>query len=160
MLKQDRHQIGNHDDCQERVTKPGATGQVGSPIARVHVTDSHQKSRTSKCSQLSPKRGCAGNYDAAVDFRKRDLAGAPAPCLIRVLAGHVVRPLQRFIRFSRIRLIKLVYITLLFYSSTIIYCVDYFSINPTFRGCREKKYPIQRSAAPRPWRIIWSASSS
>ena len=55
MLEQDRHEIGNHDDSQERVPELGAAGQIGGPIARVHVTHRHQKSRAGESDQLSPE---------------------------------------------------------------------------------------------------------
>ncbi len=43
MLKQDRHEIGEHDDKQKRVAKLGAARQVGCPISGVHVTDRDKK---------------------------------------------------------------------------------------------------------------------
>jgi len=55
MLKQDRHEIGEHHDKQKCVTKLCSTRQVSRPIARVHVTDSHEKSRAGESEQLSPK---------------------------------------------------------------------------------------------------------
>ncbi len=48
MLKQDRHEIGKHDNGQERITELRAARQVGRPIAGVHVTYGHQKTRAGK----------------------------------------------------------------------------------------------------------------
>jgi hypothetical protein len=55
MLKQDGHQIGDHDDSKKRVTKLGAPSQIGGPVARIHVPDRHEKSRPGKGRQLPPK---------------------------------------------------------------------------------------------------------
>ena len=55
MLKQDRHEIGEHDDKQQRVAKFRAACQVGRPIAGVHVTDRDEKAGPGESEQLSPK---------------------------------------------------------------------------------------------------------
>ena len=36
-LQQNRHQVGDHDDRQERVPKPRPAGNIGGPVAWVHV---------------------------------------------------------------------------------------------------------------------------
>jgi hypothetical protein len=55
VLEQDRHQIGNHDDREQCVTKPGAPSQISSPIARVHVAHCDEKSRAGECRQFPPE---------------------------------------------------------------------------------------------------------
>ena len=44
-LQQDRHQVGDQDDAQQRVAEPRAAGEVGGPVARVHVADRHHVAR-------------------------------------------------------------------------------------------------------------------
>ena len=96
VLEQDRHQIGDHDDRQQCVTKPGATGQVRGPIARVHVSHCDQKSGPSECRQFPPERRRARDDNASVDFWERDLAGASAPPSIRLHFHDVVRLAHKF----------------------------------------------------------------
>src|SRR4030095_2042572 len=79
MLEQDRHEIRNHDDHQQSVTNPGAPGEIGGPIAWVHVADRDQKAGTGKCEQLSPKRSGHRNHDAAMDFTQRNISDFSAP---------------------------------------------------------------------------------
>ena len=55
MLQQDRHQVGQHHDKQQRVTKLCPASQIGRPIARIHVTDCHQKTRAGESEHLSPE---------------------------------------------------------------------------------------------------------
>ena len=39
MLQQDRHEIRNHDNHQQRVAESCAAREIRGPIARIHVTD-------------------------------------------------------------------------------------------------------------------------
>ena len=55
MLEQDGHQIGDHDDSQKRVTKPGPSSQIGGPVARIHVADRHEEPRAGESRQFAPK---------------------------------------------------------------------------------------------------------
>ena len=79
MLQQNGHEIRDHDDHQQCVTKPGAAGEIGGPITGVHVADRDQKAGTGKGKQLSPKRSGHRNNDAAMDFRQRNVSGLSAP---------------------------------------------------------------------------------
>ena len=45
-LQEDRHQVGDHDDAEERVAEAGAAGEVSCPIARAHVADSDEVAGT------------------------------------------------------------------------------------------------------------------
>ena len=54
-LQQDRHQVRDHDDAQERVAVAGAAGEVGGPVARVHVADRDQVARAGEGQHLSPE---------------------------------------------------------------------------------------------------------
>ena len=55
VLEQDRHQIGDHDDGKKRVTKLRPAGQIGGPVARIHVADRHEKTRAGESRQLPPE---------------------------------------------------------------------------------------------------------
>ena len=66
MLEQDRHQVGNHDDAEQRVAELRAAREVGGPIAGIHVTHRHEKAGTREGQQLSPERCPGGNRDAAM----------------------------------------------------------------------------------------------
>ena len=44
-LQQDRHQVRHHDHAEQRVAEARAAGEVGGPVARVHVADGHQVAR-------------------------------------------------------------------------------------------------------------------
>ena len=99
VLEQDRHQIGDHDDGQQRIAKPGATGQIRGPIARVHVSHCDQKSGAGECRQFPPERRRARDDNASVDFRERDLAGASTPPSIRLHSRDVVRFAHKFTLF-------------------------------------------------------------
>jgi hypothetical protein len=79
VLEQDRHQVGDHDDSQKRIAELGATSQIRSPIARVHITDGNEKARPRKCQQLSPKRSCHRDDYAAVHLRERNLTARSSP---------------------------------------------------------------------------------
>jgi hypothetical protein len=68
MLKENRHEIRNHDDRQEGVAKLRAPRQVRGPIARVHVTDRDEKTRSGKGEEFSPKGRRRWNDDTAVNF--------------------------------------------------------------------------------------------
>ena len=96
MLKQNRHQIGDHDDRKKRVTELGATGQIGCPVARIHVADRDEKPRAGKCEQLPPKRSGRRDHDTAVDFRQRDLTGSSPPGHMRPCCNWALGLCHRF----------------------------------------------------------------
>ena len=79
MLKQDRHQVGNHDDAQKRVSELCASGQIGRPVARIHVADGDQESRSGKRHELPPKGRGLWHKDGAMDLWQRNLTVGPSP---------------------------------------------------------------------------------
>ena len=79
VLEQDGHEIRNHDNHQQRVAESCAAGEIGRPIARIHVADRDKEAGTGKCEQLSPERSGHRNDDAAMDFRQRNVCGLSAP---------------------------------------------------------------------------------
>ena len=68
MLQQDCHEIRNHDDHQQGVAESCAAREIRGPIARIHVADRDKEAGAGKCEQLSPKRRCRRNNDAAMNF--------------------------------------------------------------------------------------------
>ena len=56
-LQQDRHQVGDHDDAEERVAVAGAAGEVGGPVAGVHVADGDEVARAGEGEELAPEAG-------------------------------------------------------------------------------------------------------
>src|SRR5262245_12284894 len=89
-LQQDRHQVRDEDDGEEGVSKFGPAGEIGRPVARVHVADGYEKAGAGEGGQLSPKRRLVGNDDAAMDFREGNVAAAASPPAgwLRALGGH------------------------------------------------------------------------
>ena len=59
-LKQNRHQVGDHDDAEQRVAVSGAAGEVGCPIARVHVADGDEVAGSAKANILRQNPALAG----------------------------------------------------------------------------------------------------
>ena len=81
-LQQDRHQVREQDDRQQRVAKLRAAREVGRPVAGVHVADRDQVSRPGKGQQ--PARPVAADRDrnAPVDLGQAALGvggGVRAP---------------------------------------------------------------------------------
>ena len=54
-LQQNRHQVRQHDHGEQRVAEPRAAGDVGGPVARVHVADGYQIARSGEGQHLSPE---------------------------------------------------------------------------------------------------------
>ena len=74
MLEQDRHQVRDQDDRQQRVAELRAAGQVGRPVAGVHVADRDQKARAGERQHLAPGRRARRHRDGAMDLWQRGLA--------------------------------------------------------------------------------------
>ncbi len=91
VLQQDRHEIRDHDDREERVAELRAASEVGGPVAGIHVTDGHEETGPGKGEQLPPERGIGRHEDAAVHLGQRNLAGLPAPGGLRVRGESLVR---------------------------------------------------------------------
>ena len=67
-LQDDRHHVGQNDDAEERVSVPGASGEVGRPVARVHVPDGDEIAGSRKCEELAPESRAHRHVDRAVDL--------------------------------------------------------------------------------------------
>ena len=67
-LQQDRHQVRDHDDAEQRVAEARAAGEVGGPVARVHVADGDEVAGAGEREELAPEAGAVRDGDGAVDF--------------------------------------------------------------------------------------------
>ena len=78
-LQQNRHQVRDHDDAEQRVAEPGAAGEVGGPVAGVHVADGHQVPGPREGHHLFPEAGAVGNRNGSVDLGQADVARGQPP---------------------------------------------------------------------------------
>ena len=95
-LQQDRHQVGDHDDAEERVAEAGAAGEVGGPVAGVHVADGDEVAGAGEGEELAPEAGVVGDGDGAVDFGQAARAGRQAPRRGRASTGLSVAIVSKF----------------------------------------------------------------
>ena len=76
-LQQDGHEVGEQDDRKQRVAEARAAGQVGGPVARVHVADRDQVAGPGEGEQLAPEtratsgRRCCDGPPAGWDGQPR-----------------------------------------------------------------------------------------
>src|SRR4029450_9078822 len=91
MLKQDCHQIGNHDHTTKRVAEPCASGQIGRPVARIHTAHGDQESRTGKSHELPPKGRRLWHKNGAMDLWQGNLTAGPSPGGARSCCGYYFR---------------------------------------------------------------------
>ena len=54
-MEEDRHQVGEHDDEEEGVAVFGAAGEVGGPVAGIHVADGDEEAWTEKAEEAPPE---------------------------------------------------------------------------------------------------------
>src|SRR4051794_35128248 len=78
-LEQDRHQVREHDDGEERVIVLRAAREIRGPIARVHVANGDEKSRTGESEKLAQKTGGWRDQQAAMDFGEAGPLRGTAP---------------------------------------------------------------------------------
>src|SRR5215212_2364309 len=67
-LQEDRHQIRNHDDGEERVVVLRSAGEIRRPVARVHVADRDQESWARESEELAEETSGRRDYEASMDF--------------------------------------------------------------------------------------------
>ena len=65
-LEQNRHQVGEQDDAEQRVAEARAAGQVGGPVARIHVANRNHVSRSGEGEHLAPERDSPRHGDRVV----------------------------------------------------------------------------------------------
>ena len=78
-LQQDRHQVRQHDHAEQRVAVARAAGEVGRPVAGIHVADGDEVARTGEGEQLAPEAGADRDGDRSVDFGQAEVSRRPAP---------------------------------------------------------------------------------
>ncbi len=78
-LQQDRHHIRQQDDRQQRVAEGRAAGQVGRPVAGVHVADGNEIAGADKGEQLAQPADADRYCDAAVHLGQARSARRRAP---------------------------------------------------------------------------------
>ena len=78
-LQQDRHQVRQHDHAEQRVAVARAAGEVGGPVAGVHVADRDEVARSGEGEELSPEAGAGGDGDGAMDLGQAQRAGGESP---------------------------------------------------------------------------------
>ena len=59
-LEQDRHQVGEHDDEEQGVAVAGAAGEIGGPVAGVHVADGDEEAGAGEAEDATPEGTGAG----------------------------------------------------------------------------------------------------
>ena len=78
-LQQNRHQVGEHDDAEQRVAEARAAGEVGRPVARVHVADRDQVARAGEREELAPEAGAGIGMEPWTSGRLTDPGGTRQP---------------------------------------------------------------------------------
>ena len=81
-LQQDRHQVRHQDDAEQRVAELRSAGEIGGPVARIHVADGHQVSGPGECEELPPPRS-ARQRDRLVDLGQRWSDAGASPSGVR-----------------------------------------------------------------------------
>ncbi len=78
-LKEDRHEVGDEDDAEQRVAESRSTGEVGGPVAGIHVADGDEIAGAGEGEDLPPG-GAGPDGDASVDLGEAggDAGSAPA----------------------------------------------------------------------------------
>ena len=93
-LQEHRHQVRQQDHRQQGVAEARPTGEIGRPIARVHIPDGDQVTRSGERHHF-PEPGGAVHIDGAVHFGQRRRQPRPTPAGLlggrRARAGVVVR---------------------------------------------------------------------
>ena len=77
-LQQHRHEVGEQDDAEQRVPEPRSAGEIGRPVAGIHVADGDEISRSGEGEQL-PKEVSAADGNRAIDLlqTRRDARATP-----------------------------------------------------------------------------------
>ena len=70
-LQQDGKQIRRHDNEEQGVAIAGAAGEIGGPVAGIHVADSDKKARTEKAQRATPHVGRIRDADRRVSVGVR-----------------------------------------------------------------------------------------
>jgi hypothetical protein len=78
-LHEHRHQVRQQDDGERLVSVRGAGGEVGGPVAGVHVANGHQKAGAGEGRGLANDPGGLGHSQCPIHLRQRRNARLVAP---------------------------------------------------------------------------------
>ena len=109
--KQDRHQVGEQRNGEQRVPELRPARERGRPIARVHVADGDEIAGSEKGRELLPQRPLRPRGDRAEDFRRAKARPAAVasrirkslervialPALVRRPSTSILRPLHNLV---------------------------------------------------------------
>src|SRR5262249_29537697 len=131
-----------------------ASGQIGCPVAWIHITHGDQKSRPGESHEFPPKGGCLWHGNGPMDFRQRNLTARPSPYRARSCRSKNFRPRHKPSELGKTNL----FIHLSIYVNNKFLFVDTNNGVDKFSECETKSRFNRRLAVRRPWRTIWSAS--
>ena len=80
-LQDDRHQIGQQRDGEQRVAEFGAAGERGRPVAGIHIADRDEIAGPEECHQLAPERSSFGGLHRP---NMPASEGSPRACASRI----------------------------------------------------------------------------
>ena len=86
-LQQDRHDVGQQDHRQQRVAEGRPAGEIGGPVAGIHIADRDQIAGPGKGREFPPEARSAGDRDRPEHFGK---ARQPRPIIRFVTASTVL----------------------------------------------------------------------
>ena len=69
-LEEDRHQVGEHDDEEQGVAVARAAGEVGGPVAGVHVADGDEEAGAGEAEDAAPEGAGVGEAHGAKSVGK------------------------------------------------------------------------------------------
>ena len=75
---------------RQRVAEARAAGEVGGPVAGVHVADGDEVAGAGEGEQLAPEAGAVRDGDRAVDLGQAARVRRQAPAAVRAQAGFSV----------------------------------------------------------------------
>ena len=93
-LEEDRHQVGEHDDEEQGVAVAGAAGEVGGPVAGVHVADGDEEAGAGEAEDAAPEGTGAGEAHGGEGSGERGVElvfwGAPQVQEMALPAGRAL----------------------------------------------------------------------
>ena len=79
VLQDDRHDVGEEGDEEQRVAELGASGEGRRPVAGVHIADGNEVAGAEERHQLAPHRAVRGDRDGPVHLGQGRIPPAPPP---------------------------------------------------------------------------------
>src|SRR5512133_526723 len=68
-LEQNGHEVGEQNDAEERIPEARSAGEVGRPVARIHVADGHEVSGAGEREKLA-KEAPRSHWNRSIDLLK------------------------------------------------------------------------------------------